>query len=66
MTSSTMHGMNYIKFTILPLQFEQNSTLIKSQFDVCLEDALEQALKWQSLCKNVPITMSVCVALLKA
>jgi len=36
MTSSTMHGMNYIKFTKLPLQFEQNSTLIKSQFDLSL------------------------------
>lgn len=44
MTSSTMHGMNYIKFTILPLLFEQNSTLIKSQSDVCVRDALEQAL----------------------
>jgi hypothetical protein len=40
-----MHKMNYIKFNKLPLQFEQNSTLIKSQFDGCLGDALKQALK---------------------
>lgn len=59
-----MHEINYIKFTKSPLQFEQNSTLIKSQFDVCLEDALKQALKWQSLCKNVRIT--TCVAMFKA
>lgn len=63
MTSSTMHGTNYIKFTKLPLQFEQNSTLIKSEFDVCLGDALKQALKWQSLCKNVRIT--TCVVMFK-
>lgn len=41
-----MHGMNYIKFNKLPLQFEQNSTHIKGQYDVCLGDALKQALKW--------------------
>lgn len=59
-----MHGMNHTEFTKSPLQFEQNSTLIKSQFYVCLGDALKQALEWQSLCKTVRIT--TCVAMFKA
>jgi hypothetical protein len=64
MTSSKIHGMKYIKFTILPFAIPTEFHTYKSQFDVCLGDALEQALKGQSLCKNVPITM--CVALLKS